>query len=404
MKAERLAPRHVDHVGQTEIAARKIQAVVVGADTCGLGIARSLGLGGVSVIIADTDKWHPGMHSKYVRPSIMRELSGPGLVEALLALRSRLDHSPVLFLTSDPQYQTVSEHRDRLASAFRFPLPDHRCVCDLLHKAHFHRIAETHGFPVPRTIIISAAGHLARLASLQYPAVIKPGMKESFFRNLAPRATRVASHEQAEAICRAVLPTEVIVQEWIEGNDSDIYFCLQYRGRNATLISVFTGRKIRCWPPGTGSTASCTAAPEVAPILEPLTSAFFDTTGFVGLCSMEFKRDDRTGAFLMIEPTVGRADFQEEIATLNGVNIPLAAFRHEVGLPPPPVEPPGRPVTWHDPASYWRSVIVGRSFRDTAPPAAAAISSCWRPNDPMPLLFFWSDWLRKAWKPSAWQA
>ena len=46
---------------------------------------------------------------------------------------------------------------------------------------------------------------------------------------------------------------------------------------------------------------------------------------------MEFKRDARTGEFLMIEPTVGRVDWQEEVATLNGVNIPLAAYLHEIG-------------------------------------------------------------------------
>ena len=40
---------------------------------------------------------------------------------------------------------------------------------------------------------------------------------------------------------------------------------------------------------------------------------------------IEFKRDGRTGEFLMIEPTVGRIDAQEEVATLHDANIPLAA-------------------------------------------------------------------------------
>jgi D-aspartate ligase len=44
-----------------------------------------------------------------------------------------------------------------------------------------------------------------------------------------------------------------------------------------------------------------------------------------------FKKDSRTGQFLMIEPTVGRIDGQEEVATLHGVNIPLAASYHEIG-------------------------------------------------------------------------
>ena len=46
---------------------------------------------------------------------------------------------------------------------------------------------------------------------------------------------------------------------------------------------------------------------------------------------MEYKRDRRDEKFYMVEPTVGRTDYQEEIATLNGVNIPAAAYLREIG-------------------------------------------------------------------------
>jgi len=91
------------------------------------------------------------------------------------------------------------------------------------------------------------------------------------------------------------------------------------------------------------------------------TKAFFDKTGFVGMCSMEYKQDQRTGKFFMIEPTVGRTDWQEEVASLNGVNIPLAAYRYELGLPPSPT--PKSVVPWSGSIRrpYWRSTLV--SFR-----------------------------------------
>jgi hypothetical protein len=59
-----------------------------------------------------------------------------------------------------------------------------------------------------------------------------------------------------------------------------------------------------------------------------LTEAFFDRVSFIGMGGIEFKRNSRTGQFLMIEPTVGRVDGQEEVATLHGLNIPLAAYLH----------------------------------------------------------------------------
>lgn len=381
----------------------RVCAVVIGA-AGGLGIIRSLGRGSVPSIVVDSDARQPSMHSRYAHPFVSSGMDGLDLVESLLALRARLDHDPLLFLTEDPQVRVVSEHRSRLENAFRIRLPGHRCVCELLDKSGFQRIAETRGFPIPRAVTIREEKDLVRLAEIRFPAVIKSGTKEAYYANKAPRAKRVLGLDEAEAVCRAFpAAPDLIVQEWIDGAESDIYFCLQYRGEGGAVVSSFTGRKLRCWPPQTGNTASCVAAPEAAGVLEPLTTAFFDSTQFVGMCSMEFKRDRRTGAFMMIEPTVGRADRQEEVATLNGVNIPLAAYCHELGLRLPPAEPSRGEVIWRDPLCYWRHVIATRSLRDRTVRAAAVKSSCWRADDPVPLAFFWLEWARKAWSRLRWR-
>jgi hypothetical protein len=70
-------------------------------------------------------------------------------------------------------------------------------------------------------------------------------------------------------------------------------------------------------------------------MVESLTDAFFRRVSFVGMGGIEFKRDPRTGEFLMIEPTAGRIDAQEEVATLHGANIPVAAYSYEAGLTVP---------------------------------------------------------------------
>jgi D-aspartate ligase len=379
-------------------AAARTPAVVIGADVNGLGSIRSLGQAGVPVFVLDDDRWHPGMHSRYAHPVIARGMSGPALVESLLTLRARLGHRPMLFMTSDDQVRTISEYRSRLAGAFHLGLPDHSSVCELLHKWSFHRLAESHGFPVPRTIAIRDESDIAALAEIRFPAVVKPGTKDLISsKRSVPRACRVTSREEAEALCRKILPTapDLIVQEWIEGADSDIYFCLQYRAKNGVTVRSFSGRKLRSWPPQTGSTASCVAAPEVEAILEPLTSRFFDAVGCVGMCSMEFKRDRQNDTFLMVEPTIGRTDWQEEVATLHGVNIPLAAYCSELELPLPVADKAGDPVIWLDTPSHWCSVLVSRSFRDQRPPGATVKSACCRHDDPVPLAFFWLEWIQK---------
>src|SRR5207302_11116288 len=153
--------------------------------------------------------------------------------------------------------------------------------------------------------------------------------------------------------------SRVTVQQWIEGEDSEVFFCLQYRNL-AGAVASFAGRKLCQWPPFVGGTASCVPAPErESAELKRLTDSFFFAVGFIGMGSMEYKRDRRDGLFYMVEPTVGRTDYQEEIATLNGVNIPFAAFQTELGMQVTAQHASKRQFGWCDPIGCARARQVG---------------------------------------------
>ena len=365
-----------------------IPAVVVGGtDNCGgLGVVRSLGQAGVPVIVVDSEATAPALHSRYARKVLMPELSGYSFVQNLLALQARLRSRPVLFLTSDEAALTVSEYRTELERGYRLRLPRHDRLASLMKKNDFQRLAIEHGFPIPRSVRIRSSNDLASLARLNFPAVVKPSVKtEDYLTHEFERGYPVASLAQAEAVARRILPVlpDLIVQEWIEGPDSAIYFCLMYRGVDRP-VSSFTGRKLSIWPPGVGTTASCMSAPEAHEELHRLTEAFFAAVSVVGMGSMEYKRDARTGKFFMIEPTVGRVDWQEEVATLNGVNIPLTAYLHEIGAEAAPAAVPSRPVVWRDGARHWKATRIGRAV---TLPEAEVRDAYWRLNDPLPALF-----------------
>jgi predicted ATP-grasp superfamily ATP-dependent carboligase len=366
----------------------QIPAVIVGGSDNGggLGVVRSLGRAGIPVIVVDREASAPALHSRFARKVIMPELSGRSFVRDLLALQSTIRSRPVLFLTSDEAALTVSEHRTELATGYRIRLPSHDRLTALMQKSSFQRIAVARGFPVPRSVRIRSFNDLASLAGLNLPGVVKPSIKtEDYLTHQFERGYRVTSLEQAYEVCRRILPVlpDLVVQEWIEGADSEIYFCLIYRGSAGTIAS-FTGRKLSIWPPAVGTTASCIAAPEVHHILGPLTDAFFEAVSFTGMGSMEYKRDARTGNFFMIEPTVGRVDWQEEVATLNGVNIPLAAYLHEIGAEVPQPKS-GAPVIWRDSARHWKATRRGQI--KTALPRVKVYDAYWRLDDPLPALF-----------------
>jgi D-aspartate ligase len=393
-------------------AGAQLPAVVVGAAACGLGLVRSLAKGNIPVIVIDTKEYEPAMRSRFARGVIVRALTGRALVGELLALAKSLSGPAVLFPTTDEQVEAVSEFRTDLMGTYRFSLPRHQTLASLMSKSSFKAFAEAYGFPVPRSITIEDASHLNRLSNLTYPCIIKSAIKNADYTRLQfPRAYRVTTKAQAATVCRQVLPVvpNLVVQEWIEGPDSEIYFCLQYRAADGSTVCSFTGRKLSIWPPDVGVTAACTAAPEVQPILQPLTEAFFNAASHVGMGSMEFKRDARNGQFFMIEPTVGRADLQEEVATLHGANIPLAAYFHEAGLEVPAVQRSSRSVVWRGSWAHTGPAQVHNANRDGTPRSCRSYDAYWRLNDPMPALFHAgrllgviairsNGCLRKAWK------
>jgi predicted ATP-grasp superfamily ATP-dependent carboligase len=360
--------------------------VIVGAaGACGLGVLRSLRAAGIPVVLLDTNAAAPAMHSRQAYKVIVRALNGPALIEDLIALRRCFEEAPVLFLTSDETALTVSQYRAELAERYRIRLPRHDRLVALMHKESFQQIAEKHGFPVPRSVTIGSGDDLGTLSALRFPCIIKPTIKTAqYFEGKFERGYRVASTAEAREVCSRVLAAVpgVVVQEWIEGPDSDIYFCLQYRAAGGTVAS-FSGRKLSIWPPGVGVTASCTAAPEVHATLHQLTETFFAQMSFEGMGSMEFKRDARSGDFLMIEPTVGRLDWQEEVATLNGVNIPHAAHRHETGMDAERASIAAAPAVWRDSWMHWKSGAA----RTHAGRSARVYGAYWRLNDPAPALY-----------------
>lgn len=366
-------------------------AVVLGAGINGLGVARSLARARVPVWLLDSDERRPEMHTRTAKPLKVPSLQGEALIEALehLGATRFADARPVLLLTQEETVKTVSQYRERLAPLYRFSLPSREVVEALQHKHGFQRLAEQLGGPIPPLVHVRTPTDLPLLEKLQYPVVVKPGERHAGYGRQFKKAYRVESAGQAAELVQRILMVmpDVVAQEWIEGRDSDIYFCLQYLDKQHQPAASFTGRKIRSWPPQVGGTASCTAAPDAHAELSDLTARFFRDAGVVGMAGMEYKRDSRTGAFRMVEPTIGRTDYQEEVATLNGVNLPHAAWCCETGRSFPAPAMVRGAVSWRVRSEDLQSAALqGQSPADGYPHGGRIADALWRWSDPVPFL------------------
>lgn len=364
-------------------------AVVVGSGLNALGVIRSLAVAKIPVQLVCSEM-DAAVYTRYAKKQFVEDTCGDALIAVLIKIGQQYKEKPVLFLTEEKSVVTVSERRDEILPYFRIAVPDQVVLSALMHKQGFQDIASKLGSPVPPAVHLRSEADLPELDKLRYPCVLKPAVKDYAYGARFQKAYVVSSIEEASARFREIAPicTDLVVQQWIEGSDDDIYFCLQYVGGDGPVAS-FCGRKLRSWPPYIGGTASCTAAWEVADELNELTTAFFKATGFSGMGSMEYKRDRRDGRFYMIEPTVARTDFQEEVATLNGVNIPLVAYCHETGQPLPPIERPLRDRAWQEPLiDRWSAERQpGRPPRGME--GIVVIDAYFRWSDPRP----WVQWM-----------
>jgi predicted ATP-grasp superfamily ATP-dependent carboligase len=363
----------------------KPEAIVVGAGVNALGVVRSLAPEGLRITVVDDGARGPARYSRFATVS---EYKGD-LVDHLRELGARPER-PVLFLTQEAAVAAVSAGRDRLQDRLRFVLPKPDLLDALRNKSRFEALASRFGFAVPRSAVLAKAGEVERVAPFVYPCILKPVAKSREWDKRFKKAYRFDSFDAlrrffVEKVADA--PATVIVQEWIEGADSDVYFTFVFRNDRGQTAVAFTGRKIRQWPPQIGGTASCMPAPAEHEQLLNLTTRFFDAVEFIGMGSMEYKKDPRSGRFVMVEPTVGRTDYQEEVATLNGVNVVRAAYRSLAGLEPLPRQAVPALQVWVD--------RMGDERSKAAQPGAAApeeaararwVDALFRLNDPGPWL------------------
>jgi len=299
--------------------AGSIDVVVVGDNTNALGVLRVLGQHGLRLALVSREAGGIARHSRFAsqhllasgpefRPEWLLERLALRPCEAVLLLTEELD---VMHCLQDPAAWSTAFHTG-------FYSPD--VARRLLDKTAFDALARQAGAPLPRTVIIDPKADLAQLDALRLPVIVKPARRDPAYSLRFAKAYKVEERSRLNQLIAEIhqLAIPLIVQEWIEGGDADIYFNLLFINEAGALCSSFVGQKTLTWPPGVGGTAACVAAPQFHHELTEISCAFLDKISCRGLIGIEYKRDTRDGRFLMVEPTVYRTDYQHEIAALSG--------------------------------------------------------------------------------------
>jgi len=306
-------------------------AIIIGVEENGLGVARPLAELGIPCLGLATPSWNASYYTNSCRVIRAADWTKEAVVEEMIRIGKGLKAKAPVLITKDEPVLWFSEVRDELDRYFELNLPDPDVVNLLMDKQRFTQLALQEGWPVPLTWFINSRDELeTHLDDMVYPCILKPAVKNSMFRSKAPKkAWRITSREELIAVYEMVAQweKEVVVQEWIEGGDDRVAYCLTYYDRQSRPLALVAGRKLRQWPIECGNTAIAEPAPQSwASAIIDLTDAIFQEVRYRGLGSIEYKMRPGTDEPVIMEPTVGRTNYQNEIAVLNGQNIPAIAY------------------------------------------------------------------------------
>jgi D-aspartate ligase len=362
----------------------RIDAVVIGDGLNALGVLRSLGGRGLRLALVSRSGQGIANRSRFAHARLV--LSDPTYDPA--AIRGKLNlpvGGATLFLTEELDVRDCLKERENWQRQFRtyFYTPEVASV--LFTKSGFDRLAREYRAPVPGTLVLRSARESAGIDRLRFPLVVKPTVRDTLFAARFEKAYRVEGQGELTDLLAQMQGTDVplVVQEWVEGGDSDIYFNFMFIDADGELCSSFVGQKILCWPTGVGGTASCVAAPQFHEELTDMTSRFLGGIGFRGMLGLEYKRDPHSGKFYMIEPTVYRTDYQHEIATLSGCNFLYRVHASCRGERLAREDGYDRGVYWVDfPASRYSRSASPASVK--APAGVRHVDGYFRLSDPVP--------------------
>jgi predicted ATP-grasp superfamily ATP-dependent carboligase len=338
---------------EVEFKNPRTYAVVVGLDSLnGIQTVRLLARHHIPIVAIAKDPSHHGCRTRLCEKILFTNTAGPELIQTLEKLGPKFAEKPVLITCADMNVKLVSNHREKLLPWYHIVLPEADVIETLMNKLNFYAYANDHHFPIPQTRYLNSLEEAEAAArELTFPCVLKPPMSATpeWEKNMKLKAYRL---ENGDELIKFFTKSQawaknLIVQEWVEGPDSNLYSCNCYFDANAQPLVTFVARKLRQWPPVTGESSLGEEVRDDT-VLQ-MTLDLFRTAHLYGLGYVEIKKSNRSGKYFIIEPNIGRPTGRSPIAEAGGVELLYTMYCDALGLPLPEArEQHYRGVKWLD--------------------------------------------------------
>ena len=264
-------------------------------------------------------------------------LKNDNYLETLISIGKKIQKKSVLYTCREEDVLLVSKNREILKEFFHFQLPHPDVVEMMIDKLTFYKYAQKYGFKIPNTFFIYSQSDLDEaIKELRFPCVFKPHFITPLWYSLSNvKAFKVSSPKDLQLLYEKLKEaTECfILQDWIEGPDSNLYSCNVYFDAESKPLATFVAKKLRQWPPEMGRSSLGVECENDLVLNETL--RLYRAVNFRGLGYLEMKLDEKSGEYFIIEPNICRPTGRSAIAEAGGVDLLFTMYCDLLGRPLP---------------------------------------------------------------------
>jgi D-aspartate ligase len=356
-----------------------------------LAVARTLGTCGVSVYAALDDRFTPLTASRHLARLFRWERwprDSNEFVAATLRIGELIGRPTVIIPMDDLSAVLVAENTMHLRGAFLVPSVAPQLPRLLSNKASLHALCIEHGVPTVAGVTPHTIDDVRDFADRStFPVMIKAAEQWLLVRSQI-NAKRISTRAELLALFDGVDPTQfprTLLQEYVPGAD---WICHGYFNAEKNLGLTFTGRKLRGYPAGAGSTAVGLADSNDA--LAHEAERFLRGVGYSGIVDMDWRWDERDGNYRLVDcnPRIGQNFRMFE--TCAGIDVVRAQHLDLTGqlIPRAPMIE-GRVFTVESYSLLGALRRIGRRSRASVVPlphAASRERAWWSLRDPLPFM------------------
>jgi D-aspartate ligase len=360
----------------------------------GVDAIRSLGRLGVPVHAVTEDRWTPAALSRYCQQRFVwpkAERADPELMVKHLKEAGQQIGTPSMLIPTDEEAAVlIAENSTELSEYFLLPQVAPDLPARLGSKRGLYELCLEHDVPAPASVFPQTLAEIEEFAArASFPVVAKN--QDAWVRLHHPvvnGTTIIDSAGELITMARDWGDTfSVILQEYIPADAAEDWIVHLYRGAGGDPLVLFTGIKVRSWPPQAGMTALAYTVSN--PKLAELAAHLCEQVGFAGIADLDFRFDRRDGQYKLVDFNPRMGNQFRLFQTVAGIDVLRAMYLDMTGQPVPPGDQVnGRRIVVEHIDLLARIGERGSGYAPTsAPGRASSTEFAWlAADDPLPFV------------------